>query len=198
MDNVVLIHGLLRTKYSMRPLEKFLKHNNYNVINFNYNSRKSTVYAAAEELKTLLDSKNITSASFVCHSLGSFVFRSFAEKNKDNFKFGNSVLLGAPNQGAKIASILSKFRLMNFIFGINLRKLSIDKLKLFNPANICKIGNIKGRFFPNSDMIVRHSEMELENVADSIMVRCPHSYYMSSKVVKKQILFFLHTGNFNG
>jgi len=123
---VVLLHGLMRTRHSMKPLETKLAAAGYPAaIRFSYASTRISIGDSAVALReTLEDFPESTTFSFVGHSMGNIVVRHLiADLQRDDDpadvlpRCKSMVMLGPPNQGAALSRRLAPTGLYGWITG---------------------------------------------------------------------------------
>ncbi len=123
---IVMLHGLMRTRACMKPLETKLAEEGFpDSIRFSYASTRSSVGDHAAALReTLEDYPADTKFSFVGHSMGNIVVRHLVgdlQRDGDAKKllprFKSMVMLGPPNQGAMIARRLAPTGLFGLVTG---------------------------------------------------------------------------------
>lgn len=123
---IVLLHGLMRTHHSMKPVETSLGEKGLrNVIRFSYASTRSSIADHAAALRDLLeDFGDETQFSFVGHSMGNIVVRHLIgdlQRDEDPHRVldrcRSMVMLGPPNQGAAIARRLAPTGLYGIVTG---------------------------------------------------------------------------------
>jgi len=131
-DVVILLHGLMRTSSSMRPIEIKLNEK-YSatanplpqVIRFSYASTRAPITSHAEALRELVDNlPGKPRIRFAGHSLGNIVTRlAIAQWSTQGDPHGvlsrieRVVMLGPPNQGSSFAKRLSQLGLFETITG---------------------------------------------------------------------------------
>ena len=100
----MLLHGLGRTRLSMRALQRDLENSGFCVWNKSYPSTKKSI----EELSCVVGQaiaecteKNATSIHFVTHSLGGILVRHYFQHHSIP-NIGKVVMLGPPNHGSDI------------------------------------------------------------------------------------------------
>ena len=123
---IVMLHGLMRTRVCMKPLEAKLADEGFSdTIRFSYASTRSSMGDHAVALRqTLEDFPENTAFSFVGHSMGNIVVRHMIgdlQRDGDPKKllprFKSMVMLGPPNQGAAISRRLAPTGLFGLVTG---------------------------------------------------------------------------------
>ena len=125
-DYVVLLHGMHRTRISMKRLEWELKAAGYQVINKTYPSRNRPIeFIANVHLKGLLE-QEITDPTrkvhFITHSLRGIVVRQFFVDNQLP-NLGRVVMLAPPNQGSELTDVFRRIPIYKYIMGPAARRL---------------------------------------------------------------------------
>jgi hypothetical protein len=198
---IVLLHGLMRTSGSMKPLERSLaEHDLPDTIRFSYASTRAAIGLHAAALRELLeDLPQGDTFSFVGHSMGNIVVRHLIGDLQRDGDAANllprcrtMVMLGPPNQGAAIARRLAPTGLFGWITGEGGMELGAywDKLKeqlavppfpfhiiagdLQTPINNPLLDG-------NGDFIVGVDEARLEGAASFQTVPVLHSFLMDNE-----------------
>lgn len=121
--NVVLLHGLMRTKLCMSQIGYNLKKDNWNVHNWDYPSRSENIEDLAlilvKELQKLAAKEQGKPINFVTFSMGGLVLRA-AINHPDcpgEAKMGRAVLIAPPNRGTIYARALSRFKIAKWYLG---------------------------------------------------------------------------------
>jgi len=102
---VILLHGMGRTAFSMRKIEKYLSNSGYRVVNDGYPSTRETVEQIAriripDAVAQCQDASN-NKIHFVTHSLGGIIVRQYLQTN--TLPPGSRiVMLSPPNHGSEI------------------------------------------------------------------------------------------------
>ncbi len=211
---VILLHGLARTSYSMRKMERELQDAGYLTLNRWYPSRRHTVEELVEEfMEPLVDEveekRGPERIHFVTHSLGSIMVRSYAEKNGPD-RIGRVVMLAPPNQGSEMADRLKGFAPFRWIFGKPAAELGTgeDDVPAGLPPPRFEVGVIAGThswwnplawgWIPGeSDGTVKVERTRVEGMADFRKVSAGHSLLMRKREVIELTKRFLETGEFD-
>ena len=120
-DFVVCIHGFMGGKWHMHFLEKNLKHDGWNVINWGYRSTddyiKNHGMTLNKQLVELAKARPGKPIHFVAHSMGSLVLLAALNHPEAPIeaKTGRIVLIAPPLKGSAWARWLSKFALIRGI-----------------------------------------------------------------------------------
>ncbi len=123
---IVLLHGLMRTRSCMKALEtKLTEEEHPNTIRFSYASTRSSIGDHAAALRETLENfPTDTTFSFVGHSMGNIVVRHLVgdlQRDGDPKKIlsrcKSMVMLGPPNQGAAISRSLAPTGLYGWVTG---------------------------------------------------------------------------------
>lgn len=206
---VVLVHGMLSSPTAMTKIEKELALNGYRVINFGYDSRKSSIQDVAEDLGKTLQGQipgDAKTVHFVTHSLGALVVRYYlSEKKMKNL--GRFVMIAPPNKGSVWGRTLVKnIPAVRYLLGITGEELQYS-LK-FRPAQPppCEFGIISGGtgtsrglnpLIPgDNDATVAVEETKLEGMKDHIVIPGQHTMLLFQKRVIDNVISFLGTGKF--
>lgn len=197
-DYVILLHGYLRTKRSMKTLEHNLSALGYRVINVQYPSRKKSIQRIADEhllpaIQNAITKKNIK-IHFVTHSMGGIVVRYFLTKyTLDNL--GKVIMLAPPNHGAKLADWFGSIVFLKSFFGPALQQLQTHHKSLPNTldAPTYEVGIVAGKY----DGKVPLKNTHLPRMADFLIVPRVHTCIMNADEVVLAIKNFLVSGKFN-
>ena len=214
---VIVLHGLMRATGSMRKLAQYMRdEGNFAAVDFEYASTRKPVAYHAEALSQVIDSlgPEVTEINFVGHSMGNIVVRHYlndvskTNENRKN-KFGRMVMIGPPNQGSRMATILHRslmFKLIAGPAGIQLGK-SWDKLKPNLTTPDFEFGIIAGgqsdrqklsNYFLSGkdDFTVSVAETRLEGATDFLVKPLLHATMMRQPATLKATLCFLENGYF--
>ncbi|MCB0340344.1 MAG: hypothetical protein KDD53_12105 [Bdellovibrionales bacterium] len=203
---VILLHGLLRSKYSMAYLGSALSRAGFKVFNFGYRSRKYSIAHHAEVLCEFASHRVERSVPlhFVTHSLGSLVVRTFAHNYSSEFSLGRAVMLGPPNQGSQFARKVGFFSGIRSFMGPSFEE--ICNLQIPIGSDCLEIGIIAGGVSHekgispfidgDDDGVVSVQETKLPGAKDTIILKSMHSVMMYSSTVIEQTIYFLQNGIF--
>lgn len=213
-DVVILLHGLGRSAWAMRSLEKFFISANYAVINEGYPSRDEPLETLADEILqpqielAQLMASNGGRIHFVTHSMGGILLREWFSRNRLP-ELGRIVMLAPPNQGSTLADNFRDkgwFKWFNGPAGQQLSKQA-DSKPLNLPAPPGQFAVIAGNksylpFFSDDlegedDGVVSVEETKLPGMHDFLIVEENHTFIMKSAEVHRQCLHFILKGRFD-
>jgi len=210
---VVLLHGLGRTRLSMKDMQKKLTSAGYHTVNLNYPSRKKTIESIArEDVPPAIDKCHQfdpAAIHFVTHSMGGIIMRQhLAETRPENF--GRVVMLSPPNRGSAVADKLKAWRLFQGINGPAGQQLSTASDSVPNrlgpvdyPTGV--ITGDRHAFFDGwfsslipgkDDGKVSVERAKIEGMADFLVVHESHPFIMNGIYVQAETVHFLSHGRF--
>ncbi|ADW17214.1 hypothetical protein Despr_1042 [Desulfobulbus propionicus DSM 2032] len=209
-EGVILLHGLARTRRSMRSLALFLGQRGYTVVNAGYRScrepietlAQSTIPPAIAQLRR----QGVATIHCVTHSMGGILLRFFLSVERVP-ELGRVVMLSPPNQGSELVDCLCRFAWFRRVFGPAGCQLTTGTEGLparLGPADF-PLGVITGnrpaiglgQFFPGpNDGKVSVARAQLAGMADFLEVGCGHSLIMRHRRVQEQVAHFLGNGRF--
>jgi len=208
---VILLHGLARTRLSMRPLLGPLQRAGFQVVNPGYPSRRHPVETLARlaipPAVARLRARGATTIHFVTHSMGGILVRAWlaAEPLPE---LGRVVMLAPPNQGSEVVDWLGRFRWFQRLFGPAAGQLSTAAHSLprrLGPADF-PLGILTGDrgahwplgrcFTGANDGKVAVARARLEGMADFRTVPCGHAFIMRDRRVQELVVRFLRAGRF--
>lgn len=118
---VVLVHGLGRSKDSLRRLVHAIDNAGFDAIAVNYPSLFRGVDDHADRLEQVLSAvQGYRTASFVTHSLGALVVRHLLSRPgrwRNGLRVHGVAMIAPPNRGSRLAERLSRHRLFRLIAG---------------------------------------------------------------------------------
>ena len=113
-ETIVLLHGIGRTRWSMRRMEIALRNVRYRTLNISYPSRRGDLGSLAQFIDRRLAQADIWITServhFVTHSMGGLVAARYLHDFSDRIpagKVGRVVMLAPPSKGSELADFLS-------------------------------------------------------------------------------------------
>jgi pimeloyl-ACP methyl ester carboxylesterase len=210
-EYVILVHGIGRTKASMRKVEKFLQRRGYRVLNFDYPSTKHSIFdLTTKYLKPFVQAScpdSDRSIHFVTHSMGGLLVRAYLHEHQLN-QLGRVVMLAPPNQGSEITDWLKKHPVYQWILGPAGQQLGTDEAGLpaqLGPVNF-ELGVIAGDRSVNllnslrlpgaDDGKVTVERAKVPGMTDFLLVHATHTFMMRNATVLQQIEHFLQRGQF--
>lgn len=195
-QEVVLLHGLGRTRRSMRPVARALERAGFVTYNIGYPSlrhRLPVLAAMVEEriarARAARDGTG-TPLHFVGHSLGGILIRYLLAHR--SLRAGRIVLLTPPNQGARAADFFQPY------FSWLLRPLPDLSVGGGIPAGLALAQGVEvGIIAGGTDRTVKLHETRLDGAADVVVVPCGHSFIMMRRDAQDLTVRFLRTGRFS-
>ena len=216
---VVVLHGLLRTRASMKSLCNYLRsEGDFSVFDVGYPTTRGSVADHARSLDGVMQSlSDLSEVHFVGHSLGNIVIRYWLHEMAANSQraaplppFGRMVMLAPPNQQPEMAVALLRGDFVEGIAGKAATDLAEGwnelEPKLAIPSFEFGIlaggrGNDRG-YNPllegDDDGVVTVENTRLAGAADFRRLEAMHSIFMSAAPVRRMTLRFLKEGSFEG
>ncbi len=210
---VVMLHGLMRTRGSMKPLEAKLKESGYpDTFRFSYASTRSSIGDHAAALREVLDDyPSDTKFSFIGHSMGNIVVRhlvSDLQRDGDPTQLlprcKSMVMLGPPNHGSTISQRLAPTGLYGLVTGKGGMELGpewesfVEKLATPPFPFAIIAGDVSNTLIQNplvdgsSDFVVSVKEADLAGRQWLKTVPVVHSFLMSDPVVISMAIEFIN------
>ena len=209
-EGVILLHGLARTRRSMRSLAAFLGHRGYRAVNVGYPSCQYPIETLAQSAIppaiAALRQQQAETIHFVTHSMGGILLRAFLA-SEPLPELGRTVMLCPPNQGSELVDCLGRFTWFRLMFGSAGGQLGTGPDQLparLGPATF-PVGILTGdrppiglaRFFPGpNDGRVSVARAQLAGMDDFLVLPCGHSLIMRHQKVQEQVAAFLEHGRF--
>jgi len=208
----ILLHGLMRTHHSMKPIENDLAdRDDMQIIRFSYASSRASIAEHAAALRELIEGlPSDVHFNFVGHSMGNIVVRyMIGDLNREGDpqqilpRCEAMVMLGPPNQGALIARRLATNGVYGWVTGQGGLELGRDwedfQEKLATPAFPFAIvaGDISDASLQNplvdgaGDFVVSIEEAKLEGAEAFHTVPVLHSFLMTDPTARKFTIDFL-------
>jgi pimeloyl-ACP methyl ester carboxylesterase len=211
-ENVILLHGLCRTPRSMVKMQRALAQAGYTVWNVDYPSRTAPIQKLADDAIGQAIARcrqnGATRISFVTHSLGGILVRSYLARH-DVPDLSRVVMLGPPNQGSEVVDKLGGLSLFKWINGPAGLELGTGKNSVPNqlgPAHF-PVGIIAGDRSINwinsllipgpDDGKVSVQRAKLDGMSDFLVLHTTHPFIMDNKEAIRQTIQFLRTGAFD-
>lgn len=206
---VVLLHGLARTPFSMRPVEQRLLQEGFQVVNQGY---ASTDYAIAELAVDAVEEAlegcvEQTSAHFVTHSMGGILLRQYAFE-RGTARIARAVMLGPPNQGSETVDKLGDlwlFKLINGPAGVELGTQPSSVPNSLGPVEF-ELGVIAGTNSYNplfsywlagdDDGKVSVDRARVAGMSAFRTIPNTHTFMMGADMALDETVFFLRNGAF--
>ena len=208
MESVILLHGIGRTRLSMRPLERALIVGGYRTENLTYPSRRLAIAAIADWLHPRLAElwRHSTRVHIVTHSMGGLVAARYLDVHGDRERTGRVVMLAPPLMGSEVADALHRLPPYRWLFGPAGQQLTTIPCRDAMPPYY-ELGIIAGTsgglyplgraFIPGAhDGRVAVARTMHPGMADHLVVAASHSLIMRNAEVQRQTLHFLQHGSF--
>lgn len=211
-ETVVLLHGLIRTKGSMKRMGRALEAQGYRVCNVGYPSTRHEIRQLAEEYvypaiqACVQDSES--PVHFVTHSMGGILVRQLAtDRLKD--RMGRVVMLSPPNGGSEVVDRIGNWWLFKAINGPAGSELGTGEDSLpqqLGPPDF-ELGIITGTRTINpinslmmidgkDDGKVSVESARLEGMKDFLALPVSHPFIMKKRRAIEETLHFLEEGRF--
>ena len=207
-DQVVLLHGIAKSRTSMDSLASSLTTAGYQVINLDYPSTDTTIEAQASLLLPEIKASIIPDRTvhMVGHSMGGLIALVLAEQLQD-YRLGRMVQLGTPNGGSEVADWLEHNALFKRFYGPAGGQLTtqargqhaVDDLSI-------ELGIIAGKLSvdPLSSLIIPGKDdgkvavmrTTHPGMRDHITLNVAHPFLPRSKRAQRQVRHFLKYGTF--
>lgn len=209
-EAVILLHGLLRRPGSMRPIERALRREGYQVINTGYPSRQGSIEDLAEATlpRAIAACGNASKIHFVTHSMGAILLRAWAAKHPIP-RAGRVVMLAPPNAGSAIVDRFrdfALFRWMNGPAGCALGTSPQDAPRALPPLSGIEVGIIAGSRSLNplyssflegpDDGKVTVASALAHTHREHLVLPVSHTWMMRNPGVIAALSVFLSTGHF--
>jgi hypothetical protein len=211
-QKVYLVHGFGSSPVFMKSIEKHLRNNGKEVVNFGYRSVTRELTASGDSLYARIRRDTLDTISFVTHSMGALVVRSIIGKIEvdSTFPVVRRIVMVAPaNKGAELADLFSKGKVWRYVLGPNLAHLTTCPTSLANRLPVpkqCEIGVIVGikgdlkGYNPfikgDNDGYLTPASARLGTEKETYYVTAEHSMIIHNKKVLTLILRFLELGTF--
>lgn len=213
----VLLHGLFRTRMSLRKMARALEADGYEVWNLSYPSNRRSIPEHAADIAARLAELRAADAQapidIVTHSLGGIVARALMANHAEALPPVRRVVqLAPPNQGAQIVDRLKGLWLFQAVAGEAGMQLSREqegpgeetgRYRLPEGVELGIIaggrGDEKG-YAPwlkgDNDGVVEVDATALAGAADRILVRHIHTFIMNASDTIANTRHFFERGRF--
>ncbi|MCF8473729.1 MAG: GPI inositol-deacylase [Emcibacter sp.] len=201
----LILHGLGRHRKSMEKLTQFMNGHGFSAYSLNYPSTFLTLKDHTDNLEYLLNHlEGIDSISFIGHSLGGLIARSLLSRKegwRKKIEAKHLIMLGTPNNGARIADMMSGSKLFHMIAGPSgqdVRPINVQKLSLPDIPTLVIAGGRGTKtgynpiFGEDNDGIVTVNETKIDNMSNFKQVNVIHTTIMDHPQSLKAILDFIH------
>lgn len=205
---VVLVHGIGRTRGSLRRLDRALRARGYDTLRVSYPSTFGPVAAHAERLAGILGGlAGVEEVSFVTHSMGGLVVREALALGswKSRTRLGRLAMLAPPSRGSVLAERLRRIPLYRLFLGPAGEDLTpAGAARIPAPAGPFGIvaggrGDARGKnpLVPgDDDGKVGVEEARLPGAEDFLLVDRGHTWIMDAPEVIDAVVRYLETGRF--
>jgi triacylglycerol esterase/lipase EstA (alpha/beta hydrolase family) len=204
---IVLIHGFYKNKHDMSFLEKRLKALGHKTFTTNLPTTFETFESALQTLTLQLKpyEKKSTKMHFVAHSMGGLLARAYIQSHP-HICVGNSVFIGTPHHGSKLANIVQSLPVVSNIFK-PLKALTTHRTTALFVNKAFKLGIIAGNknegllaaiFMPKqSDGRVTIASTKTDDSDDFILLPYGHNSIHHRQDTFEHIVHFLEHGRFD-
>ncbi len=187
---ILLLHGLGRHKNTMAKTAGFLRERGHQAFCLNYPSTLQSLTSHADDLVHLLSNLDgVTSVDFIGHSLGGLVAREVLNRKNWRARIDarHLVMLGTPNNGARIADMINGLKLYQAIAGPSGQDVRPYKAQALPPPDVPTLviaggRGVKAGFNPllgeDNDGIVTVNETKIDGMAAFKRVKVIHTTIM--------------------
>lgn len=214
-DLVVLLHGLSRTRLSMRRMAQAVARAGFEAHNWDYPSRRHTVSELVAMLRARLTDlpADGSTVHFVGHSLGGILVRA-ALREGVPCRAGRLVMLAPPNNGAGIVNRFDRVPALLRVMGRPAHELRrgaswlaglgpppvetgiIAGTRGFDVVNPTSWLNALLGAHERSDGTVELDSTRLPGMRDYLAIDAAHSFICDNPVAIRQTVHFLQHGRF--
>jgi pimeloyl-ACP methyl ester carboxylesterase len=209
-EAVILLHGIVRSSKSMRPLQRHLRleHEGWRTFSFGYASTQVDIVRSAEYLHSVVQSlEGIERIHLVAHSMGGLIARAYLARHEDP-RIGRLVMIATPSLGAELADRFHRNFVYRAVFGPAGQQLTQDAEGFVAtlPTPEIEFGVIAGGrgdgqgYNPlvpgDDDGTVSVACTRLPGAADFVVVDRLHTFLVSAPETRDYTLRFLKQGRF--
>jgi len=211
---LLLLHGLGRTRRSMHRLARAGEKRGYTVLNLGYPGIRLKFTELVSRLNHQLDEIDPQRPLFaIAHSLGGLLLRALMAE-RPQFNWQACVMLGTPNQGTQIASYFSSHAILKWLTPPVVSELTPYSSLIKNlPEPGCATGIIAGTqsqcwlipvswFYPRAtanalgDGVVELSNTRCRTMSDFLQLPLHHSFMPCDSRIIEQSFYFLEQHRF--
>lgn len=209
---VYLIHGFGGFSFTLKKIEKSIKKEHYQTLNYGYKSFDD-LDILGKQLYHRIKESNLDTVSFVTHSMGALLVRSMLQYSVTDEHFPRIfriIMIAPPNKGADIADFYSAFGNVNYFLGPNLSYMKTDSNSYANrlpkpyDSEIGIIAGIRGKqhgYNPflegDNDGEIKPENTKLGFEKDYITVIGQHDLMLRKNYVSRLVVDFLKNGSFS-
>lgn len=211
---VIILHGLVATRWTMRLLAEHLEdEGGYAIVNVEYPSTRQTIADHAKSLARVVEGlPEAQQLNFVGHSMGNIVIRHYLADMQKMYgrqdpRLGRVVMIAPPNHGSRTATRWSDNSAFKAVLGTPGRQLGVEWSGLEGNliAPPCQFGIIaggrgKGGFSPflpgNDDGRIVVETTRLAGARDFVLVPMIHEFIANDPRTFDYVLRFLNEGHF--
>lgn len=205
----LVLHGLIRSRFSMNGIVRHLASEGYTAYTVGYPSTRLSIEDHAVFLHKIIDGqKQATEIHLIGHSMGGLVIRTTLAQFPDP-RVRRVVMMGTPNLGAQRADTFSRVWLFPVILGPAGMQLVTSKGGIIHslpPIAPVEVGIIAGGtggkrgidpfFGEDNDGIVSVASTRLPGARDFLVVPYLHAILPDSKTIHESTANFLKHGYF--
>ena len=204
---VLLLHGMGRSTFLFRDMQRDLRAAGYEAVAVSYPSLTRDIAGHADQIEALLSgAEDVNRVSFVTHSLGGLVVRDLLIREdlwRNGPELGRIVMLAPPNQGSELAEALEALPLYHWIGGPSAGEIAAGPPFALPPEDVeiavIAGGTADGRGFnpllsDNNDGIVTVAETDLRGARDHLTVKAIHTVIAAAPETIAATLNFLENG----
>lgn len=208
-ESVLILHGIARTRFSMRPIERVLFAAGYRTLSLTYPSQTLSIAGIADWLRPRLEDlwRYSTRVHMVTHSMGGLVAAHYLNTHGDREKTGRVVMLAPPNLGSEVADALHRLPPYHWLYGPAGQELTTtarrDPMPPYYELGI--IAGTRGGAYPLGRAFIRGAHDGRVSVAstrqagmsDHLVLPLSHSFIMRDPEAQRQAVHFLERGRFD-
>lgn len=200
---VVLVHGLWVSSWSMGVLARHLREAGFRTRRFKYSTTKQDLEQQVEGLYEFALGEDGTLPNFVCHSMGGLVTLQMLQAHPST-PSGRVVLMGSPLQGSSVAKRISKWPGGHAMLGAAESTLASGvrgwpenrEIGMIAGVRTFGLGILAGGARDRGDGTVMPEESRHEALNDHIDLPVTHTSMLFSRKVSTHAAEFLRQGHF--